>query len=85
MLSLLTAESRITSNFELLHLMFDSTPFQTKVVWLLGVHVKLVWEMKTCKKKNVSQNLIKTECQRKYSNQYISNKPVLNHIVGLFA
>ena len=81
LLDLLQAEARITSNFEFLHLMFESSPFETEVVWLLGVHVNLVWEIKVCKKKNVNQNLIKT----KYLNQHFSNKPILNHIVGLFA
>ena len=81
LLGLLPEEARITSYFEFLHLMFESSPFETEVVWLLGVHVNLVWEIKVCKKKNVNQNLIKT----KYLNQHFSNKPILNHIVGLFA
>ena len=84
LLSLLPAEARITSNFEFLHLMFDSSTYETEVVWLLGVYVKLVWEIIVCKKRNLSQNLIKPECQRKYQNQHFSNKPMLNHIVGLF-
>ena len=84
LLSLMSDEARITSNFEFLHLMFISSAFETEVVWLLGVYVKLVWDVIVCKKKHLSQVLIKTECQRKYRNQHLSNKPILNHIVGLF-
>ena len=85
MLDLLPATSGMTSNFEFLHLMFEASALENEVVWLLGVHVQLVWDLVMCKKKNLSQNSIKTECQSKYQDQLKSRRPVLNYMIGLFS
>ena len=66
MLGLLPANKGMTSNFEFVHLMFEVSTLENEVVWLLGVHVQLVWDFVICKKKALSQNSINTEFQSKY-------------------
>ena len=78
MLDLLPATSGMTSNFEFLHLMFEASALENEVVWLLGVHVQLVWDLVMYKKKYLGQNSIKTECQSKYQDQLKSRRPFLN-------
>ena len=64
--------------------MFDSCMLDSEIVWLLGVYVELVWSNVVCKKKNLSQNMIKTECAQEYLNHHVAKKPTLAHIFGLF-
>ena len=84
LLEMLSPESAVTSNFEFLNLMFDSCMLDSEIVWLLGVYVELVWSNVVCKKKTLSQNMIKTECAQEYLNHHAANKPTLAHIFGLF-
>ena len=82
LLSLLSPETARTSNFEF-HFMFGQSLMDKEAVWLLGIYVKLVWYNVICKKKNISQKMIKTECSLQHYNHHICNKPALGHIVGL--
>ena len=43
--------SGTTSNFEFLNLMYESSILENQAIWIIGIHVKLVWEHVICKKK----------------------------------
>ena len=83
-LAILPPENGVTSNFEFLNLMFQSSTADSEIVWLLGVYVKLVWDNVICKKKNLSLQTVKTHCAIQYEIHQKSNKPHLAHILGLF-
>ena len=83
-LGFLPQNAGITSNFEFLNLMFDSSAFDSEILWLLGIHVQLVWNSVICKKKILSQNHIQSELRQKYFDHHEARKPQLCHIVGLF-
>ena len=72
------------SNFEFLNLMFDTSPFESEILWLLGVHVQLVWNSVICKKKFLSQSFMKSEVQQSFYDHHAARKPSLGHISGLF-
>ena len=81
---MLPADCGVTSDFELLHLMFASNLLENEIVWLLGVYVQLVWDQVVCKKNLLNQQLVKVECAQQYLNHHASNKPDLAHIMGIF-
>ena len=83
LLGLLPQDVGQLSNFEFLNLMFVSSQFENEIVWLLGVYVQQVWSNIICKKKYLSQNVIKTECAQQYTIHQASNRPSLVHIIGL--
>ena len=83
-LGMLPADCGVTSDFELLHLMFASNLLENEIVWLLGVYVQLVWDQVVCKKNLLNQQLVKVECAQQYLNHHASNKPDLAHIMGIF-
>ena len=83
LLGLLPPDGAQLSNFEFLNLMFVPSQFENEIVWLLGVYVQQVWSNVICKKKNLSQNAIKSECAKQYSFHQASNRPSLVHIIGL--
>ena len=84
LLGILPHDGGATSNFEFIHLMFLSGMMDSEVTWLLGVYVRLVWDTVVCKKKSLSQQKIKTECEVKFESNNQSNMPILAHICGLF-
>jgi hypothetical protein len=84
LLGLLPPEAAGTSNFEFINLMFVSSLMDDEAVWLLGIYVKLVWDNVVCKKKNITQKYVQTECSQQYYSHHACNKPALAHICGLF-
>ena len=72
-----------TSNFEFLHLMFDSYVLENEAVWILGVWVQLVWDFVICKKKMLKLETVKSEFSLKFATHQNSNLPALAHIVGI--
>ena len=83
LLGLLPQDVGQLSNFEFLNLMFVSSQFENEIVWLLGVYVQQVWSNIICKKKYLSQNVIKTECAQQYTIHQASNRPSLVLIIDL--
>ena len=83
-LGLMPQNAGIISNFEFLNLMFDSGPFESEILWLLGVHVQIVWNNVICKKKLLSQSFMKSEVQQSFFDHHAARKPILGHISGLF-
>ena len=83
LLSLLPQEGGQTSNFEFLNLMFTPSVMDSEAVWLIGIYVQQVWDHIICKKKNLSQRQIKTECAQQFKNHQGSSRPSLAHIIGL--
>ena len=83
LLGLLPQDVGQLSNFEFLNLMFVSSQFENEIVWLLGVYVQQVWSNIICKKKYLSQNVIKTECAQQYTIHQASYRPSLVHIICL--
>ena len=71
------------SNFEFLNMMFSSSQFDEEIVWLLGVYVQQVWSRIICKKKFLTQNVIKTECAQQFLVHQASSRPPLGHIINL--
>ena len=84
MLGMLPPDGGTTSNFEFLHLMFMSGMFDSEIVWLIGVYVQFVWINVMSKKKSLSPQMIKTECELKFTSHREANMPALAHICGLF-
>ena len=70
-------------NFEFLNLMFTPSVMDSEAVWLIGIYVQQVWEHIICKKKNLSQRQIKTECAQQFKNHQGSSRPSLAHIIGI--
>ena len=83
-LGMLSPDVCITSNFEFLHLMFMSGMFDSEIVWLIGVYVRLVWDSVISNKKSVNQEMIKSECQQQYTSHHEANLPPLAYICGIF-
>ena len=84
LLGLLPLGGGVISNFEFLNLMYDSSPFDSEILWLIGVYIQLVWNSVVCKKKVLCQNSIQSEVQLKYLDHHEARKPRLGHIPGLF-
>ena len=73
-----------TSNFEFLNLMFESDLMDSKIVWMLGIFVQLVWNFVICKKKHLKLETFQSEYLLKYESHKNSKMPTLGFIVGLF-
>ena len=72
-----------TSNFEFLNLMFDSSPMDGEVLWIMGVYIQLVWDYVICKKKQLKLKTLQSEYQLKFITHKHSRMPDLGYIVGL--
>ena len=72
-----------TSNFEFLHLMFESYVLDDEAVWILGIWVQLVWNIVVCKKKCLKLETVKGEFSLKFASHQNSNLPTLANIVGI--
>ena len=83
LLGMFPASHGNTSNFEFLHLMFDSYLMENEVIWMLGIWVELVWNSVICKKKSLSLERAKTEFSIKLANHKYTNLPAVAHIIGL--
>ena len=75
--------SGATSNFEFLNLMFEKSAFENQVIWMIGIHVQMVWEHVICKKKSLKIETLKSEYRMKFVEHQKSNMPDLGCIVGL--
>ena len=84
LLGLLPQNGGRISNFEFLNLMYDSGPFDSEILWLIGVYILFVWNSVICKKKVICQNSVQSEVQQKYLDHHEARKPPLGHISGLF-
>ena len=83
LLSLLPDDCAVTSNFELLNLMFMKHVMDNEVVWLLGVVMEFIWDEKLTRRRIVKlENLIGFTRMKFKSNQY-SRKPSLSHIMNI--
>ena len=85
LIGLLPPDSCLTSNFEFLNLMFDSSVMEKEVIWLLGIYLEKVWDVVICKKKTLSLNVLISECSQQYLEHHKANKPPLGYIIGLFS
>ena len=83
LLGMLPPGGDTTSNFEFLHLMFDSGTLDSEIVWLLGMHVLQVWNKVVCKKKHLRIDSVIADIAQEYRVHHMSNKPPLAHITGL--
>ena len=83
-LEMLPPDGGSTSNFELLNLMFMSGMFDSEIVWLIGIYVKLVWVNVMSKKKNLDHIMLKSECELKFVTHQEANLPSLAYICGIF-
>ena len=83
LLGLLPDTHRQTSNFEFLNMMFESFLLDKEIVWMLGVYVKLVWDLVICKKKCLKLETVQSEYLLKHEAHKTSKMPTLEHIVGL--
>ena len=72
-----------TSNFEFLHLMFESYVLDDEAVWILGIWVQLVWNIVVCKKKSLKLETVKGEFSLKFASHQNVNLPTLDNIVGI--
>ena len=75
--------SGATSNFEFLNLMFEKSAFENQVIWMIGIHVHMVWGHVICKKKSLNIETLKSEYKMKFVEHQKSNMPDLGYIVGL--
>ena len=83
LLDMFPAANANTSNFEFLHLMFDSYFLDNEVIWILGVWVQLVWKTVICKKKSLRIETVKSEMSLKFASHQNSRLPTLAYIVGI--
>ena len=83
LLSLLPADAAVTSNFELLNLMFVKHLMDREVVWLLGTVVEYIWEEKFVRKRRVKLEHLIGRIQLKFKANEYSRKPRLNYIIGI--
>ena len=83
-LEMLPPDGGSTSNFELLNLMFMSGMFDSEIVWLIGIHVKLVWVNVMSKKKSLDQIMLKSECELKFFRHLEANLP-LTYICAIYS
>ena len=82
-LSLLPEDCAITSNFELLNLIFVKHLMDYEVVWLLGTYLELVWVEKIQKKKYLKINHLIGHTRLRYQANQVSKKPSLGFIANL--
>ena len=83
LLTLLPSECAVTSNFELLNLMFVKHIYDKEVVWLIGAVLEFIWAEKLGRKKHVRLENLIGHTQLKFKENQFSRKPTLNHIVGI--
>ena len=82
-MTLLPADAAVTSNFELLNLMFVKHLMDREVVWLLGTVVEYIWEEKFVRKRRVKLEHLIGRIQLKFKANEYSRKPRLNYIIGI--
>ena len=63
--------------------MFERFLLDKEIVWMLGVYVKLVWDLVICKKKSLKLETVQSEYLLKHEAHKTSKMPTLEHIVGL--
>ena len=77
LLDLLSPESSMCSNFEMIHLIFENHFMDMEAVWLVATFVEFVWLEKFVKKNKVKIEYLIGHLKLRYRANQVSKKPSL--------